>query len=92
MVFDDQGGEPLLASAAYNAGPRRLRQWRATLKEPIDDAVFVETIPLNETRNYVQKVLLNTMIYSALDGRAGVELKSLLPPVSANMPADTDLP
>jgi hypothetical protein len=40
----------------------------------------------------VQKVLLNTMIYSALEGRTGVELKSLLPPVSANMPADTDLP
>jgi hypothetical protein len=32
------------------------------------------------------------MIYTALDGRAGVELKSLLKPVSSNMPADTDLP
>jgi peptidoglycan lytic transglycosylase len=92
LVFDDQGGEPLLASAAYNAGPRRVRQWRTTLKESMDGAVFVETIPLNETRNYVQKVLLNTMIYSALEGHTGVELKSLLAPVSANMPADTDLP
>lgn len=92
LVYDDQGGEPLLASAAYNAGPRRLRQWRTTLKAPMDGAVFVETIPLNETRSYVQKVLVNTMIYTALDGRAGVELKSLLKPVSSNMPADTDLP
>jgi soluble lytic murein transglycosylase len=58
----------------------------------MDGAVFVETIPLNETRNYVQKVLLNTMIYAALDGRSGVELKSMLGPVSSNMPVDTDLP
>ena len=92
LVYDDQGGEALLASAAYNAGPRRLRQWRATLKAPMDGAVFVETIPLNETRNYVQRVLLNTMIYAALEGRTGVDLKSLLRPVSSNMPADTDLP
>jgi soluble lytic murein transglycosylase len=92
MIFEDQGGEPLLASAAYNAGPRRLRQWRTTLKQPMDGAVFIETIPFNETRNYVQKVLHNTMIYAALDGRAGVELKSLLPTVTSNMPVDTDLP
>jgi hypothetical protein len=37
-------------------------------------------------------VLLNTMIYAALDGRTGVELKSMLGPISSNMPADTDLP
>jgi soluble lytic murein transglycosylase len=92
LVYDDQGGEPLLASAAYNAGPRRLRQWRTTLKAPMDGAVFVETIPLNETRTYVQKVLFNTMIYAALEGRPNVDLKSLLKPVSGNMPADTDLP
>ncbi|HEV3020055.1 MAG TPA: transglycosylase SLT domain-containing protein [Burkholderiaceae bacterium] len=92
LVYDDQGAEPLLASAAYNAGPRRLRQWRGTLAAPMDGAVFVETIPLNETRNYVQRVLVNTMIYATLAGRTGVDLKSLLRPVSSNMPADTDLP
>jgi len=92
LVYDDQGGEPLLASAAYNAGPRRLRQWRTTLSAPMEGAVFVETIPLNETRGYVQRVLFNTMMYSALDGHQGAALKSLLRPVSSNMPADTDLP
>jgi len=92
MVYDDQGGEPLLASAAYNAGPRRLRQWRETLATPMDGPVFVETIPIDQTRDYVKKVLLNTMIYAALDGRARVSLKSLLSPVSSKMPADTDLP
>jgi soluble lytic murein transglycosylase len=92
LVYDDQGGEPMLASAAYNAGPRRLRQWRATLAHPMEGAVFVETIPLNETRNYVQKVLFNTMVYASLAGRTGVTLKSLLGPVPSSMPADTDLP
>ncbi|HEX4584907.1 MAG TPA: transglycosylase SLT domain-containing protein [Burkholderiaceae bacterium] len=92
LVYDDQGGQPLLASAAYNAGPRRLRQWRETLATPMDGAVFVETIPFDQTRDYVKKVLLNTMIYAALDGRPRVDLKSLLSPVSSKMPADTDLP
>jgi len=92
LVYDDQGGAPLLASAAYNAGPRRLRQWRTSLKGPVDGAVFAEVIPIDQTRDYVQKVLLNTMIYAALDGRPGIDLKSLLGTVSPDMPADTDLP
>ncbi len=92
LVYDDQGAQPLLASAAYNAGPRRLRQWRASLAQPMDGAIFVETIPLNETRHYVQRVLVNTQTYAALAGRSGVTLKSLLVPVSSSMPADTDLP
>jgi soluble lytic murein transglycosylase len=92
LVYDDQGGEPLLASAAYNAGPRRLRQWRAGLTRPLDGAVFVETIPLNETRSYVQRVLVNTVVYASMAGRSGVTLKSLLGPVSSSMPVDTDLP
>jgi len=92
FVYDDQGAVPLLASAAYNAGPRRLRQWRATLTAPMEGAVFVETIPLNETRTYVQKVLVNTLVYATLSGRTGVSLKSLLGPVPTTMPADTDLP
>jgi len=92
LVYDDQGGQPLLATAAYNAGPRRLRQWRAGLARPLEGAIFVETIPLNETRNYVQKVLLNTLIYASLAGRQAVSLKSLLPAVTSNMPAESDLP
>ena len=92
MVSDDQGGQPLLASAAYNAGPRRLRQWRGTLRAPIQGAVFVETIPFDETRDYVKRVLLNTMIYGALEGRLGMSLGPLLDAVSPDMPPDTDLP
>jgi len=57
---------PALAAAAYNAGPGRAQAWRAGA--PLEGAVWVETIPFNETRDYVKKVLANAMIYArALD-------------------------
>ena len=51
-----------LAAAAYNAGPGRAQAWRAAI--PLEGAVWVETIPFNETRDYVKKVLANAMIYA----------------------------
>jgi len=53
---------PALAAAAYNAGPGRAQAWRPPL--PIEGAVWVETIPFNETRDYVKKVLANSMVYA----------------------------
>jgi len=57
--FDDS---PVLATAAYNAGPRRARQWRGD--KPMEGAIFTETIPFDETRDYVKKVMSNTMYYA----------------------------
>ena len=58
---------PALAAAAYNAGPGRAQAWRPPT--PLEGAVWVETIPFNETRDYVKKVLANSMVYSqALGG------------------------
>jgi soluble lytic murein transglycosylase len=51
----------VLASAAYNAGPSRVDGWLND-NQPLD--VWIETIPLEETRNYVQNVLLFSVIYS----------------------------
>ncbi len=57
---------PALAAAAYNAGPSRAQAWRAGA--PLEGAIWVETIPFNETRDYVKRVLANTMFYTrALD-------------------------
>jgi soluble lytic murein transglycosylase len=59
---------PLLAIAAYNAGPGMVAQWvppKGT-KMPID--VVIEKIPVDETRNYVKKVTGSWVTYSALDG------------------------
>ena len=53
---------PALAAAAYNAGPGRAQAWRPPA--PLEGAIWVETIPFNETRDYVKKVLANAMIYA----------------------------
>ena len=53
-----------LATAAYNAGPSRSATWRAKLPQTVEGAIFVETIPFTETRNYVQRVLANTVHYA----------------------------
>ena len=58
--FDDS---PVLATAAYNAGPRRAREWRAD--QPLEGAIYTETIPFEETRDYVKKVMSNTVYYAS---------------------------
>lgn len=55
--------QPALAAAAYNAGPGRAQAWRPQAT-PLEGAIWVETIPFNETRDYVKKVLSNEMIYA----------------------------
>ena len=64
MVHDELHNHPVLASAAYNAGPGRPRRWRDV--KPMEAAVFAESIPFNETRDYVKKVMSNATYYSAL--------------------------
>jgi soluble lytic murein transglycosylase len=50
-------GDPRIALAAYNAGPRRAREWWKTRKTD-DVEAWVEQIPYDETRQYVKKVML----------------------------------
>jgi soluble lytic murein transglycosylase len=57
---------PALAAAAYNAGPGRAQAWRPAA--PLEGAIWVETIPFNETRDYVKKVLANSVIYAQAFG------------------------
>lgn len=66
MVMDSLDNHPVLASAAYNAGPGRARKWRG--ERPLEGAIYAETIPFNETRDYVKKVLANAVHYAALMG------------------------
>ena len=70
MVLGNMDGSQVLATAAYNAGPGRLRTWRATLTKPMDSTVFIESIPYVETRTYVKNVMSNATYYAALfEGR-----------------------
>ncbi|WP_426417868.1 transglycosylase SLT domain-containing protein [Aestuariirhabdus sp. LZHN29] len=56
-------GNRVLATAAYNAGPHRVKQWlNSSGSLPFD--VWIETIPFSETRQYVQNVLSFSVIYS----------------------------
>ncbi len=68
-------GSYVLSIAAYNAGPARVHEWMDDFGDPrakkADVVDWVESIPFNETRNYVQRVLENLQIYRMrLGGRA----------------------
>ena len=62
QIYGQFNGNRVLASAAYNAGPGRVRQWLKNADHlPFD--VWVENIPFDETRQYVQNVLTYSVIY-----------------------------
>ena len=71
-LMDQFGGAIPLAVAGYNAGPARVAEWLGVNGEPgaagLDMIDWIELIPFNETRNYVQRVLENVVIYRALTG------------------------
>ncbi|AMV47042.1 lytic transglycosylase domain-containing protein [Paraburkholderia caribensis] len=66
MIYNQLDRSAVLATAGYNAGPGRPRRWQANLPRPVEGAIFAETIPFNETRDYVKNVLSNTVYYAAL--------------------------
>ena len=88
MVLASLDNHPLLASAAYNAGPSRARKWRADV--PLEGAIYAETIPFKETREYVKKVMSNAVYYSALFEDQPRSLKSRLGVVGPRGSGPTD--
>ncbi len=66
-LINEFGGSYILTLAAYNAGPRRSREWVEAHGDPrsgnVDPIDWVEMIPFTETRNYVQKVMQNVHVY-----------------------------
>ncbi len=94
LVLDDFEGSMPMATAAYNAGPNRPRQWR---NGPVlDAAIWAENIPFQETRDYVKKVLSNTTNYAAILTRQPQSLKARLgkvgPRTTPMMEMNKDLP
>ena len=78
MVLGGLDGSQVLATAAYNAGPGRLRGWRTTLPGPLEGAVFAESIPFAETRQYVKNVMSNSTYYAAIFENKPQSLKARL--------------
>jgi len=78
-LMDQWGGNAVLAAASYNAGSGNVRRWIAANGDPrmpgVDVVRWIEEIPFSETRNYVQRVLENTVVYD------------LINPASAGQPA-----
>ena len=96
LVLDDFAGSMPLAAAAYNAGPSRSRHWRGASGAPtLDAAIWAETIPFTETRDYVKKVLANTTLYAAMISGQTQSLKERLGHISpreANTPENRNIP
>jgi soluble lytic murein transglycosylase len=61
-TLDLMDGQAVMATASYNAGPSRAKRWQST--EPMEAAIYIESIPFTETRSYVQKVMANAQIYA----------------------------
>lgn len=72
-LMQQYGGTVAYAAASYNAGTDRVNAWRQKYGDPAagagDMIDWIEQIPFNETRNYVQRVIENLVIYRARAGR-----------------------
>ncbi|WP_374656088.1 lytic transglycosylase domain-containing protein [Dongia sp.] len=77
-LIDRFGGSYIMAVAAYNAGPSRVRDWTILYGDPRSadtDAIdWVENIPFDETRNYVQRVMENLQIYRSRLSQNGAQI------------------
>ncbi len=74
-LLDQYGGNLEHALAAYNGGKSRVDQW-LTWAEYGEPAEFIESIPLSETRGYVQAVLRNAWMYRRIYGGRGTSAQS----------------
>src|SRR3546814_6312203 len=82
MVLNGLNGSQVLATAGYNAGPRRPVQWRSKLAGPVEGAIFAETIPFTETRLYVKNVMSNATYYAMMFTGKSQSLKQRLGTIS----------
>lgn len=74
----------ILTLAAYNAGPNRVPQWLP--EKPVEADIWIENIPYNETRSYVQRALASYVILSWRRTGEPAPLTPLLQPVGAAAP------
>ena len=86
-MLDENEGNSVLATASYNAGPYRVRQWLPNKDMPSD--LWVETIPYSETRNYVRRVMSYTVIYDHKLGGKITSIHSRMPEIKPRGSVDS---
>ena len=78
LILQYDGAYPF-ATAAYNAGPKRVKYWKKINKNPqkneIDFVDWVELIKFKETRNYVQRVMENYNVYRYILEKKPIKMK-----------------
>ncbi len=79
-MLDRFADHRVLATAAYNAGPHRVAGWLPE-DTPLDADVWVETVPFDETRGYVQRVLASDAVFQWRMSGKTVRLAEVMPPV-----------
>jgi soluble lytic murein transglycosylase len=80
MRLKDLQNNPILATAAYNAGPRMVRKW-LPVEGSIPADIWVEIIPFFETRNYIEKIFTYKAVYRQRLGREPERLSDQMPVV-----------
>lgn len=83
-MTDKFGGRFTLALGAYNAGPNAVARWLPA--KPVENDIWIENIPFNETRNYIQKIVWNIAVFGWQGTGLGQDMSGLLKPVSATPP------
>ncbi|WP_172838752.1 lytic transglycosylase domain-containing protein [Solemya velesiana gill symbiont] len=79
QVMEQLGEHQVLATAAYNAGPHRVKKWLPD--EATDADLWIENIPFRETRKYTQRVMAYSVIYERRLSRTPVRLSQKLQPI-----------
>ena len=78
MIQNQLASNPVLATAGYNAGPNRAKRWQPEAQNLAADQ-YTESIPLNETRDYVKNVMTNAVHYGILLGQGSQVIESRMP-------------
>lgn len=76
QLLDKFNGQVALAAAGYNAGPNRVKNWLPN--KPMAMDIWIETIPFNETRQYVALVLANALFYQQRMNRNVLKLDDFM--------------
>jgi soluble lytic murein transglycosylase len=88
MLLDRFDGQLPVALAGYNAGPNAAKRWLPD--ESMDADIWIENIPYDETREYVQRILWHRLLFSWLgDESRGEQTGFWLDPITAHQTADT---